>query len=97
MLNRGYKKLKLAQEAVNEGNRRGLLFASGLITGEALVGILMAIPIVITGNKNVLAIENVLAIANEPFGALPGIPLLIGVGYWLYRTARGSVGEISKE
>ena len=90
VLNRGYKKLKLAQEAVNEGNRRGLLFASGLITGEALVGILMAIPIVITGNKDVLAI------LKEPLGAWPGIILLVGVGYWLYRTARGSVGEISK-
>jgi len=90
VLNRGYKKLKLAQEAVDAGNRRGLLFASGLITGEALVGILMAIPIVITGKKDVLAI------LSDPLGAWPGIVLLAGVGYWLYRTARGSVGEESK-
>jgi len=85
VLNRGYKKLKLAREAVDESNRRGLLFASGLITGEALVGILMAIPIVITGKKDVLAI------LSDPLGAWPGIVLLAGVGYWLYRAAGARV------
>ena len=35
-----------SSEGVVESDRRGLLFASGLITGEALMGILMAIPIV---------------------------------------------------
>ena len=34
----------------------GLLFAAGLITGEALVGIFMAAPIVLTGNPDVLAL-----------------------------------------
>mgnify|MGYP001340034974 CR=1 FL=1 len=34
------------------GERHGLLFAAGLITGEAIVGILMAIPIVITSNPS---------------------------------------------
>ena len=32
--------------------RRGLLIASGLITGEALIGIGVALPIFFTGNKN---------------------------------------------
>ena len=32
--------------------KKGLLFASGLITGEALMGIFVAIPIFITANKN---------------------------------------------
>ncbi len=35
----------------NEKNG-GLLFASGLITGEALMGIMVAVPIFITGNAN---------------------------------------------
>ena len=33
-------------------NRRGLLIASGLITGEALIGIGVALPIFYTSNKN---------------------------------------------
>ncbi len=32
--------------------KKGLLLASGLITGEALVGILVALPIFLSGNKD---------------------------------------------
>jgi uncharacterized oligopeptide transporter (OPT) family protein len=69
-------------EAVSTSSRRGLLFASGLITGEALVGILMAIPIVATGNGDVLALFE-----SFPLGAWPGVILLVGVAIWLYRVA----------
>ena len=58
----------------------GLLFASGLITGEALVGILMAIPIVVFQDRNVFSM------VSEPM-ALPGILVLSGVCYWLYKVA----------
>jgi putative OPT family oligopeptide transporter len=61
----------------------GLLFAAGLITGEALVGVLLAVPIVLAGNPDVLA----------PWGRFtspwPGIVLLLFVLAWLYRTATG--------
>ncbi|MHC4689853.1 MAG: OPT family oligopeptide transporter [Planctomycetota bacterium] len=76
-----HKKRKTAQEVVEESGRHGLLFASGLITGEALIGILLAIPIVITRK------DDVLAIMEKPLGAWPGLILLVGVAYWLYRTA----------
>ena len=65
--------------------RHGLLFASGLITGEALIGILMAIPIVLSGKQDILAIM------DKPLGAWPGVILLFGVAYWLYRTALGKM------
>jgi len=68
------------QSELQGGN--GLLFASGLITGEALVGILMAIPIVLTSNKNVLAI------VEKPLGTWPGVVLLAMVVYLLYRVAK---------
>ncbi len=38
---------KASAEQTENANRTGLLFASGLITGEALMGILMAVPVVI--------------------------------------------------
>ena len=41
-----------ARSAVSTGP--GVLLAAGLITGEALVGILLAIPIVLAGGKNPL-------------------------------------------
>ncbi|MCK5527991.1 MAG: oligopeptide transporter, OPT family, partial [Candidatus Latescibacteria bacterium] len=65
-----------------EPGGHGLLFASGLITGEALVGILMAIPIVVSGRGDILAIM------KNPIGAWPGLLLLIGVAYALYRVAK---------
>ena len=36
--------------------RHGILFAAGLITGEALIGIFMAVPIVLSGNPDVIAL-----------------------------------------
>ncbi len=69
------------EEAGKKANNRGLLFASGLITGEALIGILMAIPIVISGNADVLAI------VPDPIGTWPGIVLLLLVILWLGKVA----------
>ncbi len=62
-------------------DQSGLLLASGLITGEALVGIVLAIPIVVSGRPDVLAI------LADPIGSWPGIVLLAGVGAWLYGSA----------
>ena len=78
------KRRSINQEEVEGSSRSGLLFASGLITGEALMGILLAIPIVILAKKNIS-----LPLWKMPMGSLVGIVLLLAVAYWLYRTARG--------
>ena len=77
-----HKRKGTANDAVEVANRHGLLFASGLITGEALVGILLAVPIVITANPDVLAV------LEESLGTWPGIILLAGIAYWMYHTAK---------
>lgn len=75
------------------GKRHGMLFAAGLITGEALIGIFMAIPIVLSDNPDVIAID----MSWPP--ALSAAPMLIGLGviglvsYSLYRVAAGSSEE----
>ncbi len=61
--------------------QRGLLLSSGLITGEALVGILMAIPIVLSGRSDVLAFFGV---HHSP---LPGLALMCLLVWGLYRVA----------
>lgn len=60
--------------------RHGLLFAAGLITGEALVGILLAIPIAIAKDQEVLSL------GVTPL-AVPGLILLSAVAFLLYRAA----------
>jgi uncharacterized oligopeptide transporter (OPT) family protein len=61
----------------------GVLFAAGLITGEALVGILAAIPIVMTGNPNVLALGE-----NWQLGVFAGITALAIAAICLLQAAR---------
>jgi len=75
---------KFDHEARLTSARAGLLFASGLITGEALIGILMAIPIAYFGRNDVFAI------VPEPLGTWPGLLLLLAVAAWLYFTARNA-------
>ena len=62
-----------------------MLFAAGLITGEALIGIFMAIPIVISGNPDVIAID----------AGLPSASGLAAIGiitFMLYRVAARPAG-----
>ncbi|MEC9375273.1 MAG: oligopeptide transporter, OPT family [Pseudomonadota bacterium] len=61
----------------------GILFAAGLITGEAMVGILVAIPIVLSGDPSILAIEE-----GWRLGVLAGCLALVGSIIALYKTAK---------
>ncbi len=64
-------------------NRGGLLFASGLITGEALIGIFLALPIAISGEKDILKL-----VSDQFSPVWPGLILVLGICYWLYRVGR---------
>ena len=74
------------EEGRDRVHRPGVLFSAGLITGEALMGIAIAIPIVVSGHADVLALPEVLNL-NQWFGLL----VLALVGWLLYRT--GKKGE----
>ena len=58
--------------------KRGLLMSSGFITGEALMGIMVAVPIFLSGQKDWW----------PQFGGMNWVgPLLfIGMIYWLYKS-----------
>ena len=60
--------------------QNGILFAAGLITGEALMGIFIAIPIVLSGRADVLALGSGLQ-----FGEGLGLAVVAGLAFWLYR------------
>jgi putative OPT family oligopeptide transporter len=65
------------------GHRNGMLFASGLITGEALIGIAMAVPIVLSGNPQVIAL-------GIELPAIIGLLVIAALGGALYRVATTS-------
>src|SRR5699024_6878037 len=70
---------KDADEAVKQSERSGLLFSSGLITGEALIGIILAIPFALQESTDALRIvpESFAPYATW-MGALAGICLMTG-------------------
>ena len=63
-------------------HQKGTLFSAGLITGEALMGIFIAIPIVVAGSADVLALPEA-----WHFGGWLGLLMLAGVALLLYRLA----------
>ena len=81
----------LARRAVADrenASSRGLLFAAGLITGEALMGILLAIPIAMAALWPTLSTDPFTLFASPPFGGWPGLLFVAMVGLLLYWIAR---------
>ena len=70
-----------SNEDAERGRRTGMLFAAGLITGEALIGILIAVPIVVSGDRDVLALP-----AGLHFGGWLGLVIVGSLGGLLFRT-----------
>lgn len=76
-------KIKSDSENASGG---GLLFASGLITGEALMGILVAIPVVLLKQRDIA-----LPLWKLPYGGILGVILLGLITLRLYKLASGKV------
>jgi putative OPT family oligopeptide transporter len=74
----------LSDEELEKRSRTGMLFAAGLITGEALMGILIAIPIVLAERADVLALPDALHLPGA-WGEFGGLVLLAGIAVWLFR------------
>lgn len=71
---------KVAVERLAPRAGPGMLCAAGFITGEALLGIFLAIPIVLSGETDLLAMPP----AWRP-GTVFGLLVLTGVMWWLFR------------
>jgi putative OPT family oligopeptide transporter len=69
--------------------RRGLLCAAGLITGEALMGILLAVPIALSGLWPSMKADPFTLFETPPVEGWPGLIVVAGVAVLLYRIASG--------
>jgi putative OPT family oligopeptide transporter len=80
----------LSEEELEKRNRRGTLYAAGLITGEALMGIFMGVAIYYANKgaaeprPDVLALPQSFQIPGST-GEWVGLALLALVGWWLYQ------------
>jgi len=72
----------LTPEETDRLSRKGMLFSAGMITGEALMGIFMAIPIVIYGSADIMALP-----PEYQFGQWLGMVILAVLAVMLFRTA----------
>ena len=84
LVDRHLKRRGADAAALERHHRKGLLFAAGMITGEALMGIAIAIPIVSSGSAEVLALPEALR-----FGEWLGLLVVGGLALLLWRSASG--------
>ncbi|NBC81804.1 MAG: oligopeptide transporter, OPT family [Bacteroidetes bacterium] len=78
LIARNRKKQNGNETARKESDKTGLLIASGLITGEALLGILLAIPIAIVGSSSFMAV------LDNPVHGIWGLLVIALVCYFIY-------------
>jgi hypothetical protein len=74
----------LSEEDVERRNRRGMLFAAGLITGEALMGIIIGFSIYGADDAEVFALPKTMQLGGTA-GEFAGLVFLTAIGWWLYR------------
>ena len=84
-------KARTGSNDIERIHRKGVLFSAGLITGEALMGILIAAPIVLSERADVLALP-----AGLQFGEFLGLVIFALVGFVLYRVGLSSVADVNK-
>lgn len=81
---RALNKRNVSAEEKARAERRGVLFASGLIAGEAVIGILLAIPFVTYQDTNVF---NIVPESLKESTDVFGLVAIMGVIYWFYKMA----------
>jgi putative OPT family oligopeptide transporter len=83
---------RTGSQDVERIHRKGVLFSAGLITGEALMGILIAAPIVASGRADVLALP-----ASLQFGEGIGLVIIAIVAFVLYRIGTSSAKDMESD
>jgi len=77
----------LSEDEVERRNRKGMLFAAGLITGEALMGIMIGFAIYFSKDREVFALPAGLQIGGS-LGEWVGLALLGAVAWWMYNVGK---------
>jgi putative OPT family oligopeptide transporter len=79
-------------EEIERLTRRGMLFAAGLITGESLIGVAIALGIVLTQSDSFLALPPTFQFSGW-VGNWVGFATLVALAILLYRTGTSTNGK----
>ena len=100
IVKRALVRIRADKEQMEASEQKSVLFASGLITGEALMGIIVAIPVVLLKNKGLdLPLTSIwqqkapdflpsVLSGIQSFGAWIGLAALLLIALWAYRASR---------
>jgi len=100
LVKRAFVRQRATPELLEASEQKSVLFASGLITGEALMGIIVAIPVVLMKNRGLdlpltslwkqKAVDWLPSVRTwiEGYGAWIGLVVLLLIALWAYRTSR---------
>lgn len=75
------------EEMVGGRQSGGLLFAAGLVTGEAVMGIVLALPVALSSIWPGLGSDPLRIFASPPLGPWPGVAAVAIVAWLLFRAA----------
>jgi putative OPT family oligopeptide transporter len=104
VVKRALVRQRATKEMEEASEQRSVLFASGLITGEALMGIIVAIPVVLMKNKGLdlpltalwgqKAADWLPSVRTwiEGYGAWIGLAVLLLIALWSYFASRRTTG-----
>lgn len=84
------KRLKDNSEHLHRVHQRGLLLASGLVAGSAVMGVIVAIPFVIAGSSNVLSL---VPSSFVPYTSLASMVVTAVLCFWFYRKMMKPLAE----
>jgi putative OPT family oligopeptide transporter len=109
LVKRALTRQRASDAMLAASEQKSVLFASGLITGEALMGILVAIPVVLMKNQGLdlplTSLWQQKAASFLPglrggiadYGAWIGLAVLVAIGLWAYRTSRYGIESFAVE
>jgi len=69
----------------HEESPNGTLLACGIVAGNALMGVLLAIPFVMLGSSNALALVSA---HFAPIALILGVLVMLSLALWMYKTSR---------
>jgi hypothetical protein len=73
-----------------QASGQGLLFAAGLVTGEALMGIVLALPVALSTLWPARGSDPLRIFPAPPLGPWPGVIAVGTVAWLLYRSGRAT-------